>query len=330
MAHWQNQTGIVSRRLLQWIGLGTSKYYQWKERYGRVNEHNALIPRDHWLAQCEKEEIVKFVSEHQEDGYRRCAYMMIDQDKVAVSPATVYRVVRQAGLTGQNNREKSRKGNGFDQPEQPHQHWHIDISYINLRGTFYYLCGVLDGCSRYLVHWEIREQMKESDVEVIVQRAAERFPTARPRIISDNGPQFIARDFKEFVRIRGMTHVRTSPYYPQSNGKIERWHKTVKVSCIRPKTPLDLEDARRAVTEFVEHYNHQRLHSAIGYVTPRDKLEGRAKMILAERERKLEQAREQRKQKRQQQKETNRRLEWSINPIAADGAETNECQGSPV
>jgi len=85
--------------------------------------------------------------------------------------------------------------------------------------------------SRYIVHWEIRESMTEAEIETIIQRARERHPDARPRIISDNGPQFIAKDFKEFIRICGMTHVRTSPYYPQSNGKIERWHKTLKGEC---------------------------------------------------------------------------------------------------
>src|SRR5215470_7084207 len=97
----------------------------------------------------------------------------------------------------------------------------------------------------------------------------------RPRIISDNGPQFIARDFKEFIRISGMTHARTSPYYPQSNGKIERWHKSLKGECIRPGTPLSLEDARRLVEGYVEHYNNVRLNSAIGYITPKDMLAGR-------------------------------------------------------
>jgi putative transposase len=113
----------------------------------------------------------------------------------------------------------------------------VDISYINVAGTFYYLCSVLDGCSRYLVHGEVRPSMTEAEVETILQRGRERFPEARPRIISDNGPQFIARDFKEFIRICGMTHVRTSPYYPQSNGKIERWHKTLKGDAIRPRDP---------------------------------------------------------------------------------------------
>jgi transposase InsO family protein len=137
--------------------------------------------------------------------------------------------------------------------------------------------------------------MTETDVEIILLRARERFPDERPRIISDNGPQFIARAFKEFIRFNGMTHVRTSPYYPQSNGKIERWHKSLKQECIRPKTPLDLADARRIVAGYIRHYNERRLHSAIGYITPLDKLEGREEIIFAQRKRKLREARKRRK-----------------------------------
>ena len=128
-----------------------------------------------------------------------------------------------------------------------------------------------------------------ADVEIILERAKELHPEARPRIISDNGPQFIAKDFKEFIRISGMTHVRTSPYYPQSNGKIERWHKSLKGECIRPGTPLSLDDARRLVQGYVERYNSVRLNSATGYITPKDMLAGRQQEIHVERGRKLEQ-----------------------------------------
>jgi putative transposase len=221
--------------------------------------------------------------------------MMLDADVVAVSPSSVYRVLRDAGLIKAHDSKPSLKGKGFVRPLRPHEHWHVDISYINVAGTFFYLRGLLDGCSRFIVHWEIRESMTEAEVETIIRRAHERFADARPRIISDNGPQFIAKDFKEFIRICGMAHVRTSPYYPQSNGKIERWHKTLKGECIRVKTPLSLEDARRVVTDLVGHYNEVRLHGAIGYVTPAAKLAGREPAIFAERDRKLEEARERRK-----------------------------------
>ena len=220
--------------------------------------------------------------------------MMIDADIVAASPSSVYRVLKQAKLLNRWNQKPSKKGQGFQQPEKPHEHWHIDVAYINICGTFYYLCSILDGYSRYLVHWEIRETMTEADVEIILQRARERFPRVKPRIISDNGPPFIAVEFKTFIRFCGMTHVRTSPYYPQSNGKIERWHKSLKGECIRPGTPLSLEDARRLVKKFVMYYNQERLHSAIGYVTPKDKLEGREPVIFAERKRKLAVARKRR------------------------------------
>ncbi len=133
--------------------------------------------------------------------------------------------------------------------------------------------------------------MTETDVETILQRRREAFPEATPRLISDNGPQFVAGDFEAFVRMSGMTHVRTSPYYPQSNGKIESWHKTVKRECIRPKVPLNLEDARRIVAGFVNEYNTNRLHSGIVYITPQDRLEGREQIIQAERQRKLADAR---------------------------------------
>jgi hypothetical protein len=133
--------------------------------------------------------------------------MMLDTDVVAASPLSVYRVLSDAGLIKRHNTKASLKETSFQQPLAPHEHWHVDIAYINV-----------------------------SDVETIIQRAQESYPGVSPRIIS-NGAQFIARDFKEFIRICGMTHVRTSPYYPQSNSKIERWYRSIKSECIRPGTP---------------------------------------------------------------------------------------------
>ena len=296
---WSSQAEVAVARMTTWLGVRSSKFYDWRSRYGKANEHNAWVPRDHWLEPWEKAAILDFERQYPLEGYRRLAFMMLDADVVAVSPSSVYRVLKQAGLLGNWNRKPSRKGTGFDHPLRAHEHWHVDVSYINVCGTFYYLCSLLDGYSRYIVHWEIREQMTEADIEVILQRARERFPEAYPRIISDNGPQFIARDFKEFIRICGMTHVRTSPYYPQSNGKLERWHKSLKSECIWPGTPLSLDDARRLVAGYVEHYNTVRLHSAIGYVAPADKLAGREPAIFAERDRKPDEARARRKVARQ-------------------------------
>jgi putative transposase len=297
---WSEEAEIGVGRFIHWLSVTASKFYDWRLRYGCVNEHNGWVPRDFWLEPWEKEAIISFHLQNPLEGYRRLTFMMVDADVVAVSPASVWRVLKQAGLLSRWKRCPSRKGTGFEQPLQPHQHWHIDVSYINLCGTFYYLCSVLDGFSRFLVHWDLRESMREADVEVILERAKENYPEAKPRIISDNGPQFIARDFKEFIRISGMTHVRTWPSYPQSNGKLERWHKSLKTECIRPGTPLSLADAKRLIQQYVDHYNNVRLHNAIGYVTPKDMLAGRQVEIHTERDRKLEAARQQRQSRRQQ------------------------------
>jgi putative transposase len=291
---WSEKTGLLIERLLGWFELSVGKFYDWRQRYSKSNQHNGWVPRDFWLTEDEKKAILKFQEQFPMEGYRRLTYMMIDADVAAISPSSVFRVLHAAGRLRQWSQKVSKKGKGFEQPRVPHEHWHIDIAHINIHGTFYYLCAVLDGASRYIVDWSLRESMREPDVEVLLQHAREAFPEARPRIISDNGPQFIAKDFKEFIRISGMTHVRTSPYYPQSNGKLERWNKSIKSECIRPGVPLSLDDAERLITQYVKTYNEQRLHSSIGYVTPKDMLEGRRQQIHAERDCKLEKARKQR------------------------------------
>ena len=179
-----------------WLGIARSKFYNWRKRYGKTNEHNALIPRDHWIEPWEREAILHLHDRYPLEGYRRLTFMMLDRNVAAVSSSTTYRVLK---------------------------------------------------------------------------------------------------NFKEFVRLNGLTHVRASPYYAQSNGKIERRHRCLKADCTRPGVPLDLEQARRLLAGFIEHYNTVRLHSAIGHITPQDKLLGREMAIFATREQTLAKARENRK-----------------------------------
>ena len=256
------------RPMLLRLGIAPTKFARWTASYGALPAPHGPVPREHHLTQAERDGILAFHERHPLDGYRQLTYMLLDAGEVAVSPSSVYRVLKAAGRLDRWTRTPSKKGTGFEQPTLAHAHWHIDFTYVNIAGTFYYLCAILDGWSRYLVHWELRESMTTADVTTILQRAKEQFPDARPRMISDNGPQFIARDFRDFIRVSGMTHVRTAPYYPQSNGKIERWNHTLKATTIRPEAPTSIEDARRHVTTFVTQYNTERLHSAIGYITP--------------------------------------------------------------
>jgi len=184
---WADKTDIAVAHFMPWIGITRSKYHDWIQRFGKVNEHNAWVPRDHWLTEDEIMRICNFARQNPLEGYRRMTFMMLDADVVACSPSSVYRVLKKAGLLSGQTPNVTKKGTGFVQPLKPHQEWHVDISYLNIAGTFYFLCSLLDGYSRFLVHFEIREKMEEIDVETIIQRAREKFPGVTPRIISDNG-----------------------------------------------------------------------------------------------------------------------------------------------
>jgi hypothetical protein len=152
---WSEASEIGAGRFVGWLGVTASKFYDWRQRYGRVNEHKGWVPRDFWLQDWEKQAILAFHLNNPLEGYRRLTFMMLDADVVAVSPASVWRLLSGAGLLRKWNAKPSKKGTGFEQPPEPHQHWHVDVSYINIAGTFYYLCSVLDGYSRAIVEWDL-------------------------------------------------------------------------------------------------------------------------------------------------------------------------------
>jgi len=282
------------QELLSLMALSKSRYYDWLYRQGRPNAHNGIVPKAHWLLDSERQKILSWCRDKTGEGYRRLTYMMLDKDIVAVSPSSTYRVLKGAGLLRRWNTKKTSRGNGFIQPLQVHEHWHVDISYVNILGSVYFLISIMDGKSRYILHHELRSHMSGYDVEITIQLAKEKFPQARPRIISDNGSQFISKDFKEFIRHSGFSHVRTSIAYPQSNGKLERFHGIIKSEEIRKKSYLSIEDARSRIAGYIDYYNTKRLHSAIYYLTPQDVLLGRVKKRLTDRQAKLDSARQNR------------------------------------
>lgn len=273
-----------------------SKYYSWLDRVGIDNQHNGKQPKSHWLTPDEREAILNYaktyIGSHQyylTDGYRRIAYMGIDDNIFACSPSSVYRVLSKAGLLSKwRNKHKSKKGTGFKQPLVPHQEWHTDIKFINYRGTFLFFIGVMDGYSRYIVHSELRKSMTELDVEMVMQRAVEKYPDYKPKLITDNGSQYISKDFQNFLKEVGLAHVKTSPSYPQSNGKIERFHRSLEEECVRTTSMIDLDDAKEQVAQYVDHYNNHRLHSALFYLRPIDFLEGNVDALLKARQEKLD------------------------------------------
>jgi putative transposase len=281
--------------MIRWLGISHSKYYSWEKRLGQPNQHNGHIVRDHWILPWERQAILAYYRDHPSEGYRRLTYMMIDEDIVYVSPSTTYRVLKDAGLLCRWNTSASKSAKrGFDQPRVAHEHWHIDIKYVNFKGSFLFYIGIIDGYTRYIVHHELRHSMCEYDVEITLQRALEKFPGVQPRIISDNGSQFISKDFSEYLRHVGLQQARTSVAYPQSNGKIERYFGSLTRECLRRTSFIDLNDAKGQIDKYVEHYNNVRLHSSLGYLTPNDYLIGNVKERYNERDRKLDQARKNR------------------------------------
>jgi len=315
--YWKGKANIRENWFCRHIGIRQERLIDWRKRRGIANQHNGKMPREYWLSEEEKDAIEHFYLSHREDGYRRCAYMMIDQDIAFASPTTVYRVLKERDALRMRGNGPTKKGTGFDQPMKAHEHWHTDISYVKIGDRFFFLICVLDGFSRAIVHWDLREEMKDKDVGIVQMAALEKYPDVNPRYITDNGKQFTGGEFKKFIALHGLTHVRTSPYYPQSNGKIERFHGTIKSECIRRSTLVDQDHAKKVILPYVDYYNKQRLHSSIGYVTPFDKLEGRAAKIQQDRDRKLDLARQLRKLFRETERKSENQDALDCHPLGS-------------
>jgi transposase InsO family protein len=178
-----------------------------------------------------------------EAGYRVLCWQMVDLDIAAVSPGTVYNVLKRGGLTKKWAEMREEAQQGFQQPEAIHQQWHTDFSYIRIGGNFYYFVSVLDGYRRKLLSWGLFENMERLTAELVLMKARELYPDEHPRIITDNGSQFISKDFRELVSLLEMEQTFTSPAHPQSNGKLERFHRTFKSEHVRQTAYLNREDA---------------------------------------------------------------------------------------
>ena len=295
----KERAGFPVERSLTILGLPRATFFRWAKTDGKQEAPRASVPKSHYLLEWEKERIIEYKKAHPEVGYRRLAFMMLDEDVVAAAPSTVYRVLREAGLTTRWTQGGAPAKRGFVQPTRPHEQWHTDIAYLNIMGTNYFFIGVLDGYSRAIIHHEIRTDMTTLDVQVVLERALEKLEAdaERPRIITDNGSQYVGREFNLFLREQDVSHSRARPHHPQSNGKIERFHKSLKAECVRRTAMGSLEEARRLIANYVEEYNTRRLHAALNYLTPADYLKGEEHVArrLEERKRKLQQAREARK-----------------------------------
>ena len=288
ITRYKAKTGLPLKILLKYAGIPQRTWREWGERRCIETRHNNNIPRTYHLTREEVKAIVIYCIENPLKGYRMQCWEMVDKNVAFVSCSSVYNVIKHYNLGKKWVEAVDMKKKGFDQPKAIHEQWHIDFSYIRIGTVFYYFLGILDGYSRRMLNWRLCQNMEGLNAEILVAETKELYPTAKEvRLISDNGGQFISKDFKELLVLLELKHTLTSPNHPQSNGKLERFNRTLKTEHVRRSAYISYEDACNRIAQWITYYNNQRLHSAIWYLTPNDVFYGRTKKRLAQRKEKL-------------------------------------------
>jgi transposase InsO family protein len=285
------RTGWRVRRVLKRLGIPRSVYYEWRDR-ALQKRLDDLVPGGRCLSAVlpeEKEAVITYALAHPKDGYRRLAWMMVDADVAYLSPASVYRILTDADLLYRWKRS-CRSGEKPEVPTRPHQRWHTDIMYLRVGDVWYFLVTVLDGFSRYVVHWELLTSMRAADVRLVIQHALEANGLKDVEIVSDNGSQFTSADFKALVRQFELQHIRIRTYHPESNGTLERFHRSTR-EALADDDLRNLARARELIGRWIEHYNENRLHASLQYLPPCEFYRGNPTERIAERRAKLEQGR---------------------------------------
>jgi putative transposase len=286
------KAGRGKRKLLAQLPVPKTTYYRWRSQQRQETlGDSTLQPRIPWNRLSAEEEAVVLAAarKYPDLSSRQLAAWITDHQGFSVSEATVYRILRKAGLVKSPEwkllagKEYHRKTTG------PHQLWATDASYFRVVGWgYYYLVTVMDDYSRFILAWKLQTDMTADSLIEVVQLAVEasgmtEVPVAdRTKLLSDNGSGYVSRAFRDYLHLVGIHHILASPFHPQTNGKLERYHQSIKqeVNQLPYEMPTTLE---QAIAEFVDYYNYRRYHKALGNVTPADVLQGRRDSILARR-----------------------------------------------
>jgi transposase InsO family protein len=284
--------GTGKGQLLSQLQVPRSTYYRWRsqQRQGKLGR-STQNPRIPWnrLSSDEEAIVLATASKDPDLSSRQLAAWITDHQDFSVSEATVYRILRKSGLVKSPEmklmagKEYHRKTTG------PHQLWATDASYFRVVGWgYYYLVTVMDDYSRFILAWKLQTNMTAASLIEVIQLAVDatgmtEVPVEdRTSLLSDNGSGYVSRAFRDYLHLVGIHHILASPFHPQTNGKLERYHQSIKqeVNQLPYEMPADLE---QAIAEFVDYYNYRRYHKALGNVTPDDVLQGRRNSILARR-----------------------------------------------
>jgi transposase InsO family protein len=291
------ESELSVRRTLNELGVSRNSFYRWYKAY-RDNGYEGLVarsksPRQFWnkLPESVKEQCLEVALEHPELSPRELAWHITDQHEYFISESSVYRLLKQYDLITSPAYILLQAGDKFHTPtKRINELWQTDFTYFKIVGWgWYFLSTVLDDYSRYIISWKLTTTMGADDVKLTLDDAIGRTGADqvvvkhRPRLLSDNGPCYLSKELKEYLKERKMEHTRGAPYHPQTQGKIERYHRSMKnvVKLENYYYPWELE---KAIGQFVDYYNHQRYHESLDNVTPADMFYGRYEEIMDRRQ----------------------------------------------
>jgi len=295
------------RRTLAALGIRPTSYYRWlrEEAWAReVNQGPPLRPVQAYEALEEEKRAVRaYACRHTELRHRELSWRMIDEDVAYLSASTVYRILREENLVSPWRRRKKRRREELERARRPDERWGTDLMYVRIGDHQYYLVTFLDEYSRYLVHWELLTSMDGASVSTAAQAALETLPknlegklVSTPEIRSDNGSCYLSRDFHAVLEEHGLAHQRIKPHCPEENGLVERSNRTLR-EALEELEPTNRQEAEEALKKIIDWYNHERLHSALGYLRPIDYYRGQPNELHEARRVKLAQARHRRRER---------------------------------
>lgn len=282
-------------KTLRELGINKSTFYKWYQAYADKGIDGLQPPgrrtRQQWntIPREEKNLAVELALEHPQLSPRELACKLTDEQRVFISESSVYRILKARGLITSPAYILLQAADEFSNKTAfVHQMWQTDFTYFKILGWgWYYLSTILDDYSRYIVHWELCNSMKAEDVKQTVDtaiRKAKLVTKQRPRLLSDNGSCYISSELKDYLKSQQMDQVHGRPLHPQTQGKIERYHRSMK-NVVKLNNYYYPEQLKDAIEQFVSYYNNHRYHESLNNLTPADVYYGRGDAILAERER---------------------------------------------